>query len=180
MNLQYRHFRERDSTQIPALFTAVFKSSEGEAEGVLIGQLAKDLLEQTHKHDRFIFVASHGDAIIGAIFVTRMPSEQERELWLLAPVAVQTAYQGQGVGQRLIRYAIHELKTTDAKTLVTYGDPNFYSKVGFSPVEETKVEPPFPLSQPEGWLAQPLNAKNVTASLGKCSCVGALNTPKLW
>jgi len=109
-----------------------------------------------------------------------MSSEQENEIFLLGPVAVLTDSQGQGIGQSLIRYGIEELKKNVAKLLVTYGDPSFYSKVGFNQVEEKLIEPPFPLSQPEGWLAQDLNGRHITASIGKCSCVPAFANPKYW
>ena len=44
MNL--RHHTKNDSRAIVQLFASVFADSEGEAEGVLIGRLAKDLFEK--------------------------------------------------------------------------------------------------------------------------------------
>lgn len=180
MTMDFRHYSESDCEEIQSLFVSVFEESEGEAEGAAIGKLAKGLLERTPQNDLFVFVASIYDEIHGVIFVTRMPSEKENELFLLAPVAVRTESQNQGIGQRLIKFGIKELKKNGANLLVTYGDPTFYSKVGFSLVEEKKIEPPFPLSQPEGWLAQNLKGRHITTSIGKCSCVPAFNNPIYW
>ena len=180
MKMNFRHYCENDSEEIQFLLASVFGESEGEAEGAVIGQLAKDLLEKTEREDLFVFVASCENEIIGTIFLTRMPSEKENEVFLLAPVAVKTESQRQGIGQSLISYGIKELKENGAEILVTYGDPSFYSKVGFNQVEEKLIEPPFPLSQPEGWLAQDLNGRQITASIGKCSCVSAFDNPKYW
>jgi predicted N-acetyltransferase YhbS len=180
MKMNFRLHCESDSEEIQSLCESVFGESEGEAEGAVIGKLSKELLEKTEKNDLLVFVASSNDEIKGAIFLTRMPSEKENEVFLLAPVAVKTASQGHGIGQSLIKFGIKKLKENGAKLLVTYGDPRFYSKVGFTPVEEKKIEPPFPLSQPEGWLAQDLNGGHITARIGKCSCVPAFNNPKYW
>jgi len=178
--MNFRLYSESNSEEIQSLFASTFGNSEGESEGAIIGHLTKDLLSKTERNDLFVFVAYSGNQIKGAIFVTRMSSEQENEIFLLGPVAVLTDSQGQGIGQSLIRYGIEELKKNGAKLLVTYGDPSFYSKVGFNQVEEKLIEPPFPLSQPEGWLAQDLNGRHITASIGKCSCVPAFANPKYW
>jgi predicted N-acetyltransferase YhbS len=180
MKVNFRHYTEGDSGEIQSLFTSVFGKSEGGTEGAVIGKLTKDLLEKTERNDLFVFVASGADEIKGVIFVTRMPGEEENEIFLLAPVAVQTESQGQGIGQSLIRYGIKELKKKSVKFLVTYGDPAFYSKVGFMPVNESIIQPPFPLTQPEGWLAQSLNEQKTIKSVGKCSCVSAFDNPNYW
>ena len=180
MKMNFRLHCESDSEEIQSLFESVFGESEGQTEGAVIGALAKDLLEKTEKNDLLVFVASSDDEIKGTIFLTRMPSEQENEIFLLAPVAVRTDSQGQGIGQSLIKYGIEELKKNNVKLLVTYGDPGFYSKVGFLPVDESIIEPPFPLSQPEGWLAQSLNEQQSIKSVGKCSCVSAFDNPNYW
>jgi predicted N-acetyltransferase YhbS len=181
MKMNFRHYGESDSKPIQSLFTSVFRESEGEAEGEIIGALSRHLLENTERNDLFVFVASRDDEINGAIFVTRMPSEKENEIFLLAPVAVKTEFQGQGIGQCLINFGIDQLKENGAKILVTYGDPQFYSKVGFTPVDGRIIQPPFPLSLPEGWLAQDLvGRKQITNSTGKCSSVPAFDNPKYW
>ena len=64
--------------------------------------------------------------------------------------------------------------------LVTYGDPSFYSKVGFAAVKTEFIEPPFELSQVEGWLAQTSDGEEVTSSFGKCACVSAFENPSYW
>lgn len=53
------HYTLADKSAIEAiktLFSQTFTDSEGEAEGKLIGQLASDLIEQTHNDDLFIYM----------------------------------------------------------------------------------------------------------------------------
>ena len=64
--------------------------------------------------------------------------------------------------------------------MFTYGDPGYYSKVGFEQITETIVKAPCPLSQPIGWLAQSLDGGTVQAMSGPTRCVEALNDPGLW
>ncbi|MCG5517084.1 MULTISPECIES: hypothetical protein [unclassified Ectothiorhodospira] len=40
--------------------------------------------------------------------------------------------------------------------VLTYGDPNYYSRIGFKPITEALAPAPFTLKQPEGWLGQSL------------------------
>jgi predicted N-acetyltransferase YhbS len=178
--MNFRHYNPTESRSIEELFFSVFSKSEGESEGRLIGGLAKELLNRTASEDLFVFVAVEDDEIVGAIIVTRMPTEKEAELFVLAPVAVAAKNQGKGVGQKLIEYGIKELKEAGIKVLVTYGDPKFYSKTGFQQITEDMIQPPFKLTQPEGWLAQALDQNPLQKMEGKCSCASALNDPRYW
>jgi putative acetyltransferase len=55
--------------EIKQLFTKTFSDSEGQSEGLLIGDLAYDLLTNTDGHDLYSFVASENDLIIGSIIL---------------------------------------------------------------------------------------------------------------
>ena len=168
-SMNFHPYKPENSKLIASLFESVFTASESDAEGALVGQLSRDLLETTAPDDLHVFVASNACEITGCIIV-----------FLMAPVAVRTEHQARCIGQGLINYAINELKEKGVRILVTYGDPGYYSKVGFTPANAKTIGPPFPLSQPEGWLAQTLNGKPICTSIGKCSCVPAFDNPVYW
>lgn len=113
--MNFRFSNRNESEQIVSLFTSVFSDSEGEAEGALIAKLVEDLLETTEANDLFVFVASDAEVITGSIIATRMPTEKENEIFLIAPVAIHTEYQGQGLGQTLIKYGIEKLREKGVK-----------------------------------------------------------------
>jgi putative acetyltransferase len=92
--MKLRHHTRSDSDAIVSLFASVFTKSEGEAEGALIGQLAKDLLEKTDEHDRYGFVAVDDGRIVGAIFFSRLTFQNGIEAFILAPVAVHSDHEG--------------------------------------------------------------------------------------
>ncbi|MCU7813560.1 MAG: N-acetyltransferase [Candidatus Thiodiazotropha sp. (ex Notomyrtea botanica)] len=169
-----------DAEEIKRLFTTVFSDSEGQSEGILIGNLAYELITETDEQDHYGLVAIEHEKIIGCIFFSRLTFESEINTFILAPVAIHTEHQGMGIGQKLINLGIKRLKEKGVELIMTYGDPNFYSKVGFNPVALESIKAPFNLSLPEGWLGQSLVSDSVESIPGLSKCVKALNKPEYW
>jgi putative acetyltransferase len=165
---------------IKKLFTDVFTNSEGEEEGNLIGNLAFELQETTDPRDIFGFLAKDGEIIAGCIFFTRMTFEISISAFILSPVAISTQYQNQGLGQKLIKFGINQMKNNDVELVFTYGDPNYYSKVGFIHITEEIVKAPLKMTFPEGWLAQSLTSDEIEPIRGNSTCVKALMKQKYW
>ena len=178
--MQFQLFESTQADGIKALFTDVFTQSEGREEGERIGNLAFELQLTTPANDLFGFVALEGEAIVGSILFTRLTFEQPVEAFILAPVAVATTHQNRGVGQRLIRFGIDYLRERGVELLFTYGDPAYYSKVGFTVITQEIARAPLPLTYPQGWLAQSLVAARIEPIPGESTCVEALNDPVYW
>ena len=167
--------------EIIRLFASTFAASENAEEGALIGNLVRKLLAGTAPEDIFVFTAEEDGAIIGGIVFSRLTYGQDgRTVFVLAPVAVATGRQGQGVGQRLLTYGLHELRKAGVDIAMTYGDPNYYAKIGFMPVSEADAAAPYKLNQPEGWLGQSLTDRPMSPLKGPSRCVAALNDPVYW
>lgn len=177
------HYKNLDTSlkkAISDLFTAVFTSSEGEKEGKLIGKLALELASNIDNKDIIGFGAYENDALIGAIFFTRLHFAAPVQVYMLAPVAVHTEHQGKGVGQDLINYGLNQLKSRCVGVVITYGDPAFYSRVGFQPLPESVIQAPLKLSMPQGWLGQSLTGGEIPAINERPTCVKAFNDPAYW
>ena len=166
--------------EVKELFTSVFSNSESPKEGELIGDLAFELQETTDPSDIFSFIAKDDESIIGCIIFTRMTFEAPINAFILSPVAIATQYQGQGLGQKLIKFGIDYLKKKNVELIFTYGDPGFYSKAGFKQITEDVVQAPLKLTYPEGWLAQSLVGDHIEPVKGKSACVSALNKQQYW
>lgn len=166
--------------EVQELFTKVFTDSEGEAEGRLIGALVTDIQTKTRDGDLYGYVACDDIGLIGAIFFTRLSFENNPTVFLLSPVAIHTSYQGRGIGQKLIHFGLKALREKEIDAVFTYGDPRFYSQLGFISVSEKVVQAPFVLSQPEGWLGQSLDGDALPALEGKPTCVEAFSRPEIW
>lgn len=179
--MEFVHTYEERASAITALFQSTFSDSEGTAEGELIGGLAANLISQTKDRDIFVFSALESERVIGSIAFTRLAyPEDERTVFLLAPVAIATCHQGKGVGQKLLIHGLGALRAQGVDVVITYGDINFYAKAGFAQISEEVAQAPLTLQYPEGWLGQSLNNSDIEPLKGPSSCVEALNDPAYW
>ena len=166
--------------EIAELFTSVFTSSEGEKEGRLIGKLSAALASNIDNEETICFGAFENELLIGSIFFTRLQFNEPILVYMLAPVAVSTEHQGKGFGQKLINYGLNELKKRSVNVAVTYGDPSFYSKVGFQVLSENVIQAPLKLSMPFGWLGQSLMGETIPTIHERPVCVKEFNDPAYW
>jgi len=178
--MNFALFEESQSQEIIDLFECVFSDSEGKDEGLVIRGLVSDLISTTPSLDLFGYIASDREKIIGGIFFSRLTFENGSTSFILSPVAIDTNFQGKGIGQELIKFGIEKLRSRDVDLVFTYGDPKFYSKVGFQQINETHIRAPLKLSQPEGWLAQSLKNDSIGSISGASCCVEALNNQGYW
>ena len=173
-------YNPQQSQVVINLFADVFSDSEGQEEGQVIGQLVTELISTTDSNDLLGYVSLSDENIIGCIFFSRLTLPSGKIAFILSPVAVSSREQGKGLGQQLINFGIQQLKNHGVELVFTYGDPNFYSKVGFVKISEDVVKAPKKLTYPEGWLVQSLNNESITSEAGVAKCVGALNKQEYW
>ncbi len=120
------------------------------------------------------------EVLIGSIFFTRLQFSQRILVYLLGPVAISTEQQGKSIGQALINHGLNELKNRSVDVAITYGDPSFYSKVGFQTLSEKVIQAPLKLSMPFGWLGQSLTEEPIPTITERPQCVKQLNYPVFW
>lgn len=178
--MNFKILDNHNKQEVVALFTETFSSSEGEEEGKIIGNLASKLSSNTNNKEIIAIGAYKNESIIGAIFFTRLSFNDAISVYMLAPVAVSTKHQGMGVGQALINYGLKELKSRSISVAITYGDPAFYSKVGFQVLSQQVIQAPLKLSMTEGWLGQSLIDEPIPKINERPTCVEEFNDPALW
>lgn len=166
--------------EVTSLFASVFTASEGEKEGRLIGKLASELSSKIDNQEIICFGTYEEESLIGSIFFTRLRFNEAIQIYMLAPVAVSTQHQGKGIGRALINYGLNELKRRSEAVVVTYGDPSFYSKVGFQALSENVIQAPLKLSMPEGWLGRSLTEEPIPILSNRPTCVKEFNDPVYW
>jgi len=164
-----------------AVFEAAFTASEGAEEGGVIAKLVSDLLTTTPPDDIHVFATEDDSEPVAGILFTRIRFDGDpRTVFLLSPVAVAPHRQRQGLGQALIRFGLAALGEAGADAALTYGDPDYYSQVGFRQITASDAAPPFPLGQPHGWLGQALTGEPFSPLEGASKCVPAINDPAYW
>lgn len=81
-------------------------------------------------------VAEAEDEIVGHVALSAVSISDGTERWYgLGPISVLPGRQNEGIGARLMRAAIHELKNLEAQGCVLFGDPDYYHRFGFAPIE---------------------------------------------
>jgi putative acetyltransferase len=170
----------KNQKEVTELFTSVFTSSEGEKEGKLIGNLASELSSNIDNEDIICFGTYENESLIGSIFFSRLRFNESILVYMLAPVAISTEHQGKGIGQTLINYGLNALKIRSVSVAITYGDPSFYSKVGFKPLSEDIIQAPMELSMPVGWLGQSLTDDPIPTIDERPTCVEEFNDVVYW
>ncbi|MDG1122547.1 MAG: N-acetyltransferase [Glaciecola sp.] len=178
--MKYWIFNDSNPQKVITLFKDVFTASEGENEGQIISDFVTNLIKTTQPQDLIILTAEEQDNVIGSLCFSRFTVPGKQVAFILSPVAIASHYQGQGIGQKLIQYGLDHLRSKNVSLAFTYGDPSYYSKIGFEQINESIVKAPCPLSMPEGWLAQSLNGQKIQPMSGNTQCVEALNDPSLW
>lgn len=178
--MKFKSLTSDFSQPISNLFTTVFSHSEGADEGRLIGELASALAVAIDDDNILCYGAISNDTLLAATFYTRLSYRTSSIVFMLAPVAVSTEHQGEGIGQQLIHFGLNEVRQRGVDYVVTYGDPNYYLKVGFSGIPESSVRAPFKLSMPEGWLGQSLTGKPVSFGTERPRCVEQFNKAAYW
>ena len=174
--LKAAHFEE-----IVQLFEATFTASEGVEEGKVIGDLSRNLINETVSDDIFVFGAAENSSLEGCIIFTRLTyGSSKQNVFVMGPVAVASNAQRQGIGQKLIEYGLKQLQAEGVDVAVTYGDPGYYTKSGFVLVSEDQLPAPYNLQYPEGWLAQSLTKEPLPHLDGPCQCVKAYQSPQYW
>lgn len=125
-------------------------------------------------------VAVKDGAVVGHVLFTLGTVDPGGErVALLAPLAVATRAQRQGVGSALTRAGLQELASMGARSVLVLGDPAYYGRFGFAAGHG--VEPPYPLPKEwsEAWRSIDLNDDPVNAQ-GTLTLPPAWMQPALW
>ena len=63
----------------------------------------------------------------------------------LAPIAVLTGYQKQGIGSLLVENGLMRCRELGHPIVIVVGEPSFYTRFGFTPARARGLEAPFPV-----------------------------------
>ena len=101
-------------------------------------------------------------------------------MFVLAPVAVATDRQGEGIGRRLLNHGLATPRSVGVDIVMTDGDPNDCAKAGFTAISEADAQASHLLDHPEVWLGQSLTHRAMARPKGQSRCVEMLNDPVFW
>ncbi|MEX1212439.1 MAG: N-acetyltransferase [Balneolaceae bacterium] len=92
-------------------------------------------------------IALSKDTIVGHILFTKLTiraeSGQQFESLSLAPMAVDTKHQNQGIGSQLVTEGLKIAKSLGYKFIIVLGHPDYYPRFGFQPASQWGIKTPF-------------------------------------
>lgn len=108
-------------------------------------------------------VAEARGRAVGHILFSRMWIDDLAAV-ALAPMAVRTEYQRQGIGELLVRRGLELLRDQGERIVIVLGHPGYYPRFGFSVEKARRLESPFP---PEAYMALELVPGALSGVQGK-------------
>ena len=140
MSVRIRSEEPSDVVAIEALITTAFLNAEhtSHTEQFIVNSLRKAGQLSVS------LVAEDNCGIVGYVALSPVSISDGADGWYgLGPIAVAPDRQGQGIGSRLMRQAVAELRRLGAAGCVVLGDPSYYGRFGFR-AEPTLVLPDVP------------------------------------
>jgi putative acetyltransferase len=160
----------------------VIKTSFSTEENKLISILARELSDEISTPPVKSFIVEIDDKIIGYVSFSPIFFKLNTNIsgYILAPLAVSSNNQNQGIGTQIVNFGISELTKIGIHVLLVYGDPGYYKRFGFNEDIGKSFVPQYTLKYPFGWLGIKLNNYSDPKSAIEFECIDALNKPELW
>ena len=179
--LKIRQATEFDRTAIDAIHMSAF----GQSQGQEIAELVNSLLDDETAKPLLSLVAKTNGKLVGHILFTAVqiqPEAQETTARILAPLAISSAFQGQGIGGALIREGLKNLAESGVDLVFVLGHPGYYPKFGFQAAGQFGFEAPYPIpsEHADAWMVCELKAGEIDKKGGKVQCSEVLNQPQHW
>ncbi|MEN6556720.1 MAG: N-acetyltransferase [Thermoguttaceae bacterium] len=179
--MKIRRSTESDRLEISSIHISAF----GPEKGIEIAELVNGLLDDETAKPLLSLVAEKDGKLIGHILYTKatlQPENNDISIQLLAPLAVLSDCQSQGVGGQLIREGLRLLKESGVDLVFVLGHPGYYPKCGFQTAGVLGFEAPYPIPEEHAnaWMVQELRGGVLSAVKGKVQCATVLHQPQHW
>lgn len=176
-----RQSTETDRRDIEKIHTRAF----GDEKGPEIAALVNGLFDDTTAAPLLSLVAVENDQLVGHILFTKAVLKGANtpvSIRLLAPLAVLPEAQAQGVGRKLIKEGLNQLRDTGVDLVFVLGHPDYYPRCGFTTAGMLGFEAPYPIPDEHAgaWMVQALKDGVIGRVKGKVQCSEVLDQPQHW
>lgn len=179
--LNIRNSAKSDRIAIDGIHMSAF----GQREGQEIVELFNRLLKDETAKPLLSLVAERDGKLVGHILFTTarlQPENQKSSIRILAPLAVSSDAQGEGIGGALIREGLKQLAESGVDLVFVLGHPGYYPRFGFQTAGILGFQAPYtiPTKQADAWMVQELKTGRLAKNQGKVQCSKVLNQPQYW
>jgi putative acetyltransferase len=148
-------------------------------------ELVNNLLNDQSAKPLLSLLAFKGTRAVGHILFTSASLSGDHpdvKISLLAPLAVVPDMQKQGIGGRLIKEGLAQLKESGVALVFVLGHPKYYPKHGFNPAGVLGFEAPYviPTKDADAWMVQGFHPGIIGSVSGNVVCADALQKPEYW
>lgn len=150
-----------------------------EDEAALVAALLRDPTAQPS----LSLLAFSEDKPVGHVLFTHAViagASRQAAACILAPLAVVTEAQRQGVGRALVEHGASLLAASGMQLLFVLGHPAYYTRCGFKPAVPFGLRAPYPIAPEEAWMVRPLIAGVLGSVTGIIACADSLAKPEYW
>lgn len=177
--MRFRVAKAAEFEQIQAIHLDAF----GPEEGPEIVELIELMLQDKSAQPLFSFVAEESGQLLAHVIFSAVQVDSATQLktQILAPLAVRSDYQRQGVGKALLEFALASLKQQSIDLVFVLGHPEYYPKFGFRPAGALGFTAPHPIA-PENaaaWMVLALSPEAIQHT-GNVQCSEVLGRPQYW
>ncbi|WP_394150795.1 GNAT family N-acetyltransferase [Vibrio maritimus] len=123
-------------TEAPADILAIDRLLKSVFDTEAEANLVMALRENSRLTLSLVACSDEGEVIGHVLFSPVMLNGEDYAWQGLAPLAVSQSHQGQGIAKALVKEAFETLPDFGYPACVVLGDPNYYSKFGFSSASE--------------------------------------------
>ena len=164
---------------------AVHADAFGPEEGPEIVELVRQLLEDETARPVLSLIADVDGTVAAHVLFTTVSvhgGDREPLASLLAPLAVASKIQGQGLGTRLVHAGLEELRASGVELVFVLGHPDYYPRFGFRPAGALGFAPPYaiPEKNADAWMVAEIRAGVVGTVHGTVECAAVLQDEKYW
>lgn len=179
--MEIRSSRHADIDAIAKLHREAFGPQEGE----VVAALAIDLLGDPTARPVLSLLAEENGELRGHVLfssVSVVDGSLSVPGRILAPVGVSSKVQGMGIGSRLIRAGLEQLRAVGVRLVFVLGHPSYYPRFGFEPAGRLGLEAPYPVPDrvADAWMVLELEAGHLGHVKGTVQCAEVLNQPEHW
>lgn len=132
MNITIRQERPEDVARIHDITVAAFLNA---AHTDHTEQFIVNALREAGALSISLVAEKDGD-IVGHVAISPVAISDGTPGWFgLGPISVKPDEQGKGIGSRLMQAALAQLEARNANGCVLLGDPGYYHRFGFKPLD---------------------------------------------